>query len=77
MTDYGAQLALFLRARTGSIYGTWTGRMTAQEQRALFGRYFGKGRLFINGTTEQIEYTIKIDFGRDWETTRTAFKELN
>ena len=31
-------LTLFVQAQTGSIFGTWTGRLTAAEQRELFGR---------------------------------------
>lgn len=69
MTDYAANLALFLQDKTGSIFGTWQGRMSAKEQRALFGRFIGKGLLYINGTEEIIEHHVKVCFGLDSERT--------
>ena len=67
--DYAANLALFLHENTGSIYGTWSGRMTAKEQRALFGRFLGKGLLYIDGKEEVIEHHVKTCFGLDSERT--------
>jgi hypothetical protein len=75
--DYAANLALFLQENTGSIYGTWSGRMTAKEQRALFGRFLGKGRNYINGSAERLEHWVKVCFGLDSDcTARIYFNDL-
>lgn len=66
-TDYAANLALFLLDKTGSIWGEWYGRMTAAEQRALFGRFIGKGNIVINGLEETILNRVKVCFGLDWD----------
>lgn len=67
MINYEAQknITMFLLINTGSIFGTWKGKMKAKEQRELFGHYFGKGIIKINGETDTITHTIKVDFGRD------------
>ena len=65
--DYAAQLALFLQEKTGSIFGEWAGRMTAKEQRALFGQFIGKGLIIINGTQETICNRVKVCFGLDYD----------
>jgi hypothetical protein len=67
--DYSANLALFLQDKTGSIFGDWQGRLLAKEQRALFGRFLGKGLLYIDGKEEVIEHHVKVCFGLDSERT--------
>jgi hypothetical protein len=75
--DYAANLALFLQEKTGTIFGEWDGRMTAAEQRALFGRFLGKGLLCINGLTEVVEHHVKVCFGTDSDcTARVAWRDL-
>lgn len=75
--DYAANLALFLQEKTGTIFGEWDGRMTAAEQRALFGRFLGKGRLCINGLSETVEHYVKVCFGTDSDcTARVAWRDL-
>jgi hypothetical protein len=64
-TDYAANLAMFLLAETGTVCGKWIGRMTARDQRLLFGRFLGKGNLVINGETETIKHFVKVCFGLD------------
>lgn len=77
MIDYAANLALFLQDKTGSIFGTWSGRMSAKEQRALFGRYIGKGKLYINGERETVEHWVKVCFGLDSDcNARVAWRNL-
>ncbi len=66
--DFAANLALFLVDKTGSVFGTWYGQMSAQDQRALFGRFLGKGRLVINGEQERIKMIVKVCFGLDYDT---------
>jgi hypothetical protein len=65
--DYAANLAIFLVEKTGSCLGTWTGKMTAAEQRTLFGRYIGKGEIVIDGLDETIANRVKVCFGLDWD----------
>ena len=67
--DYAANLAIFLTERTGSCLKTWSGKLTAAEQRALFGRSLGKGKLWIDGANETIEHHVKVCFGTDTECT--------
>lgn len=77
MTDYAASLALFLTEKTGTCLGIWAGRMTAVEQRALFGRYLGKGKIIINGADETILNRVKVCFGLDWDDRKvTAWRDL-
>lgn len=63
--DYAANLALFLTEKTGSCLNTWAGKLTAAEQRALFGRFIGKGRIVIDGAAETICNRVKVCFGLD------------
>ena len=67
--DRPAMLALFLTERTGSCLKTWSGRMPAAQQRALFGVYLGKGKLWIDGAAETIEHHVSVCFGLDTECT--------
>ncbi len=66
--DHAANLALFLVEKTGSVFGTWRGQMTAHDQRALFGRFLGKGLLVINGEQERVKMIVKVCFGLDYDT---------
>ena len=65
--DYAANLALFLLAKTGSVFSTWTGKLTANEQRELFGRAIGQGTIVIDGTAETVCNRVKVCFGMDWD----------
>lgn len=67
--DRAASLALFLTEKKGTPLATWSGHMAAAEQRALFGRFLGKGKLWIDGTAETIEHHKKVGFGFDSECT--------
>jgi hypothetical protein len=67
--DHAAALAFFLQDNAGSIFGEWRGRMKAAQQRALFGRFLGKGTLTINGERETLTHTVKVCFGLDAEDT--------
>lgn len=75
--DPAANLALFLLDKTGSIWGEWIGRLTANEQRALFGRFLGKGRIVIDGNAETICNRVKVCFGLDYDDRQqTAWRNL-
>lgn len=65
--DYAANLALFLLEKTGTVFGRYVGKMTAAEQRALFGRVLGKGRIVIDGKEESISNLVSVCFGQDYD----------
>jgi len=72
MHDTAARLALYLTDATGSPLGRVKVRMPAADQRALFGRCFGKGAIYIDGTAETVEHWVKRGFGLDAECTACA-----
>lgn len=75
--DYPAQLALHLTEHAGSCLATWRGRLTAAQQRALFGRYIGKGTIVIDGAAETICNSVKVCFGLDYDHRNvTAWRDL-
>jgi hypothetical protein len=77
MVDYAANLAAFLLAETGSVLGTWSGRLSASEQRSLFGRFIGKGKIVIDGEHETVCNRVKVCFGHDYDDRNlTAWKAL-
>jgi hypothetical protein len=65
--DYAANLALFLLKNTGTIFGRFVSRMTAAEQRTLFGRVVGKGRIVIDGEKEEVSNLVTVCFGQDYD----------
>lgn len=65
--DYAAKLALFLLDKKGTIFGTWVGKLTATEQRELFGKFLGKGKIVIDGEHETLANRVKVCFGHDWD----------
>lgn len=69
--DAVTNLAFFLLKKTGSVNGTWKGHLSAKEQRELFGAFFGKGLLVIDGSAETISHIIKVCFGLDYDVTAT------
>jgi len=64
-----ANLAHFLLEQKGSVLATWKGKMSAKQQRELFGTFMGKGEIFIDGEREVVLHTVKVAYGRDYETT--------
>ena len=58
MLHHIPDLVGFLLANTGSVWGTWQGRMNYAEQRALFGRVIGKGLIIIDGLNETITHRV-------------------
>lgn len=67
--DYAANLAIFLTEKTGSCLKAWSGKLTAAEQRALFGRFLGKGTIQIDGANETLRHVVKVCFGLDYDVT--------
>ena len=62
-------LAFFLAEKTGSVLGSFSCRMPAKEQRALFGQFLGKGKITIDGEREVLMHVVKRCFGLDFEVT--------
>lgn len=68
--DTAFNLANFLHANTGSIFGKWSGKLNAKDQKALTGRNFaGKCTVILNGDTERIAAFRKVAFGTDFDYT--------
>lgn len=67
--NYAANLALFLTERTGSCFNVWKGRLSAAEQKALFGRFLGKGTIEIDGANETLLHWVSVCFGQDYDVT--------
>lgn len=63
--DRAAAMAFFLQEETGSVLGTWRGRMSAEDQRALFGRFIGRGLLVVSGEFETVSMYVSVCFGTD------------
>jgi hypothetical protein len=70
--DIVANIAHFLQERKGSPLASWSGKLTAKEQRALFGAFLGKGTIRIDGEYETVEHFVKVGFGQDYDVTFTA-----
>ena len=76
-TDIIENLAFHVLEKTGSVNGTVRAKMSAKEQRELFGQYLGKGTIIIDGLSETVVHRIKVSFGKDWEDTeRLKWMEL-
>lgn len=71
MTKHEAvtNLAFFLLERTGNVCGEWSGKLSAKEQRALFGAFLGKGQIVIDGVAETVKHIISVCFGMDYNIT--------
>lgn len=75
--DYAANLSFFLLEQTGSVLGLWAGKLTANEQRILFGRFLGKGKIIIDGANEVVFNRVKVCFGLDYDDRNiTAWRAL-
>lgn len=75
--DKAANLAHFLLENTGSVCGKWAGRMSAKDQRALFGRFLGKGRLIVDGARERLQMVVTVAFGMDFDVRESiAWRDL-
>lgn len=69
--------ALFLLDQTNSVLARWEGKLTAAEQRKLFGRYLGRGTIVIDGTAETVHNRVKVCFGLDYDDRNvTRWKDL-
>jgi hypothetical protein len=67
VTDVAARLSLFLTGEVGSTFGTWKGRLSAAQQRALFGKVIGKGLLYVDGNQLTVTHVWTVCFGSDFD----------
>lgn len=69
MKNYEAaeNLASFLTEKKGSPLGKWEGKMSANEQRELFGRVIGRGMIVVDGNEETISNLVSVCFGQDYD----------
>lgn len=73
MTNQGSimnkasDLALYVLEHTGSVLGKVSRKMTAQQQRELFGVYLGKGLIVVDGEQEIVYNQVKVCFGQDYD----------
>lgn len=58
-------LALYLLDQTNSVTARWEGKLSAAEQRKIFGRYLGRGTIVIDGDRELVFNRVKVCFGLD------------
>ena len=58
-------IATFLIEQKGSVLASWAGKLSKKDQLNIFGRYFGKGTIAINGENETVTHIIKVAFGQD------------
>jgi hypothetical protein len=65
--DRAAFLALVLTEATGTPDGYMESRMTADEQREIFGRTFGRGVILIDGHASEVSMRVKVCFGTDYD----------
>lgn len=75
--DYAANLAIFLIEKTGTVFGSYEAKMSAKEQRELFGKFLGKGTICIDGERETISNRVQVCFGLDYDHRNvTSWKNL-
>lgn len=65
--DIITNLAFFLLDNTGSVNGKFKGKLSAKEQRELFGVFLGKGTIEIDGMRETVRHIISVCFGHDFD----------
>lgn len=53
-------IAAFLMEQKGSVLARWEGKMSAKQQREMFGVYMGKGLIVIDGEREIIQHLRKV-----------------
>lgn len=58
--DIIENIAAFLMDKKGSVLATWKGKLSAKEQRALFGVYMGRGEIVIDGEREIVQHLVKV-----------------
>ena len=74
--NIAANCGCFLALQGLSIFGRWSGRLAAQQQRELFGTYLGKGLLTIDGQNDTVSHSVTVCFGTDYDTQRYSVKDL-
>lgn len=67
---YIERVRMFLQSLdSGRGENEFYGKLSAADQRLLFGKYYGKGKIYINWLTGEVSHTIKVCFGQDFQQT--------
>jgi hypothetical protein len=66
--DYAGNMACLLLEKAGSIFGKVNLRLSAKDQRRLFGRFIGKGVIVIDGENEEVHHMKQVCFGTMYDT---------
>lgn len=72
-----ANLASFLQEQKGSVLASWSGKMSAKQQRELFGVYMGKGLIVIDGERETIQHLVKVCHWNGQDSDPTFYAKWN
>jgi hypothetical protein len=67
--DVATNIAHFLMAQGLSIFDKWQGKITAADQRKIFGVKLGKGIIVVDGENDRAENRSQTCFGGDTEAT--------
>lgn len=65
--EVAAAIGFFLQENGLGLWDRWEGRMSADDQRHLFGVKLGKGRIAIDGDTETVTHYYKTCYGQNRE----------
>jgi len=65
-SDIAANLAHFLTASGKSVIAFTSFHMAANDQRKLFGRFLGKGKIIIDGEREDLRHVRKVCWRTDF-----------
>lgn len=65
--EVATNMAHFLQAQGLTIFDSWAGRMSAADQRRIFGFKMGKGTIHIDGEKDTAQHRYKTCFGQDSE----------
>lgn len=63
--NIAANIALFLVTNGQSVFGRFSSRVRAADQRRLFGRALGKGVLVFRGDEDAVYHRVSVDYGTD------------
>jgi hypothetical protein len=75
--DAVANLAHFLQEQKGSVLANWSGKMTAKQQREMFGVFMGKGLIVIDGEREIIQHLVKVCHWNGQDSDPTFYAKWN
>lgn len=74
--DIHTRLSFFLLDETGTTGGLWSGKMTAAQQKVLFGKNLGQKVLTINGFNNTLTLGWSVGFGQDYESRTYTWADI-